>query len=196
MKPKGVCVLDLDETCGFFEGDKFYVRPLFTTFVHFLKLIGVDIILWSTGDDEYVLSVVNGFLPELQKHAFKIFARYESDYSHFHYNYHKASWHVRHLYKPETIVLFGVDDLVNNNMDEEGYDVLFYIKPYTKVNSCDKELLKLMAKITEGLARTIKLDDVQRRPVHEIGFQRTNEMDPVEVAKPARRRQTFRGFGI
>ncbi|KAG8156213.1 hypothetical protein JTE90_011123 [Oedothorax gibbosus] len=187
MDPKYVCVLDLDETCGFYDGKVFHVRPLFKTFIHFLRLIRADIILWSLGTDEYVLRVINGFLPELQAHAVKIFARSEADYSKLYYQYYKASTHVRDLYASQPIVLIAVDDNVSTNMDEQGYDLRIYIKPYAKVNSCDKELLKTMEAIVRGVARLTKLDHhVQRRPRVETHLQPTNEMDPTPMAEATR----------
>ncbi|GFT75891.1 FCP1 homology domain-containing protein [Nephila pilipes] len=50
-----------------------------------------------------------------------------------------ASTHIRDMYQ-EPIFLMAVDDKVSENMDEQ-YDLRIYIPPYTKVNSCDKELL-------------------------------------------------------
>lgn len=153
-----VCVLDMDETCGFYDGKVFHVRPFLRQFIHFLKMIGADIILWSLGEDEYVLEVVRDYLPGLEKYAVKLFGRSESEYSKLYYKYYKASNHVRHLYKPKNILLIGVDDNVSTNMDEHGYDLRIYVKPYTKVNSCDKGLWKAFFDIIDGVARIRKLE--------------------------------------
>jgi len=197
MDPKYVCVLDLDETCGFYDGKVFHVRPFFKTFIYFLKLIRADIILWSLGTDAYVLRVINGFLPELQAHAVKIFARSEADYSKLYYEHYKASAHVRDLYASESVLLIAVDDNVSTNMDEHGYDLRFYVKPYTKVNSCDKELLKTIDAIVQGIARIIKLEHhVQRRPRVKKYLQSTNEMDSVTMVEKTRCRPTIHGIGV
>ncbi|GFR22791.1 FCP1 homology domain-containing protein [Trichonephila clavata] len=135
----------MDETLGFSTGETFHVRPKFQTLINFSKLIQADIILWSLGSDNYVHRVVNGFLPELVQHLFKLFARSECNYSKTYYQYTKASAHIRDLYV-EPIFLIAVDDKVSENMDEQ-YDLRIYVPPYTKVNSCDKELLQVCEKI-------------------------------------------------
>lgn len=142
--------MDMDETLGFYAGTTFHVRPKFTTLIHFLQLIEADIILWSLGSDTYVAKMVNGFLPELAKRAYKIFARSECHYSKEFYQFHKASAHIRDMYSCP-IFLMAVDDKVGDNMDEQ-YDLRIYIPPYSKVNSADKELLLVVEKMIHGIA--------------------------------------------
>lgn len=149
MDQKRVCVLDMDETLGFSSGDAFHVRPKFQTLLNLLRLIRADVILWSMGTDEYVQSTVNGFLPELATHAYKLFARTECQYSQTYYRYRKASNHIRDMY-PHSIFLIGVDDKVSENMDEH-YDLRIHVPSYTKVNSCDKELVSVCEKIVNGI---------------------------------------------
>lgn len=181
MDQKYVCVLDMDETLGFYEGTTFRVRPQFRTLIHFLQLVRADIILWSLGTNDYVKRVVNGFLPELALHAFKIFARSESDYALLHYQYAKASKHIRDIYKPGNVFLIAVDDQVSQNMDDQ-YDLRIHVKPYTKVNSCDKELLKVVQTMINGMmALTSK--NVQRGSLVETDPQHPDQMDPVTMAK-------------
>ncbi|GBN13113.1 hypothetical protein AVEN_257693-1 [Araneus ventricosus] len=149
MNQKYVCVLDMDETLGFSSGDTFHVRPKLKTLLNLLRLIRADIILWSMGTDEYVQRTVNGFLPEISTHAYKLFARTECQYSQTFYRYKKASNHIRHMY-PYSIFLIAVDDLVSENMDEH-YDLRIHVPPYNKVNSCDKELVFVCEKIVNGI---------------------------------------------
>lgn len=165
MNQKYVCVLDMDETLGFYEGNAFHVRPQFKTLINFLRLIRADVILWSLGTNSYVQRVVNGFLPEIAQHAYKLFARSESDYAHMYYKYSKASAHIRDLYQPESIFLIAVDDKVSENMDDQ-YDLRVHVKPYAKVNSCDKELLKVVETIINGITGLVK-QDVQRGSIFE-----------------------------
>lgn len=154
MNPKYVCVLDMDETLGFHEKSTFHVRPRLKTFINFLKLLKADVILWSLGSDAYVRGMVNGFLPEIAQYAYKIFARTESEYAQHYYRYRKASHHVRDLYS-SAVFLIAVDDRVSDNMDSH-YDLRIHLKPYTKVNSCDKELLVVIEKIINGIAELSK----------------------------------------
>lgn len=154
MDQKYVCVLDMDETLGFYAGTTFHVRPHFKTLIRFLKLIKADIILWSLGTNDYVGRVVNGFLPELVQHAYKLFARSESEYARMYYQVPKASAHIRDMYESQTIFLMAVDDKVAENMDEQ-YDLRIHVKPYTKVNSCDKELLKVVETMINGINQDV-----------------------------------------
>lgn len=149
MDRKCVCVLDMDETLGFSSGDTFHVRPKFHTLLNLLRLIRADIILWSMGTDDYVRRTVNGFLPELSTHAYKLFARTECYYSQSYYQYKKASSHIRNMYQ-QSIFLIAVDDMVNENMDDQ-YDLRIHVQPYDKVNSCDKELVFVCEKIVNGI---------------------------------------------
>lgn len=154
---KYVCVLDMDETLGFYEGNKFHVRPKLQTLINFLQLIEADIILWSLGSDSYVTKVVNGFLPELAQSAFKIFARSECQYAQHFYTYRKASAHIRDMYSTP-VFLMAVDDKVSENMDEQ-YDLRIFIPPYSKINSADKELLVVVEKMINGIV-ALKNQDV------------------------------------
>lgn len=154
---KYVCVLDMDETLGFYEGRIFHVRPKIQTLIHFLQLIEADIILWSLGSDSYVTKVVNAFLPELAQIAYKIFARSECHYAQKFYTYRKASAHIRDMYT-YPIFLMAVDDKISDNMDEQ-YDLRIFIPPYSKVNSADKELLLVVEKMITGIVE-LKNKDV------------------------------------
>lgn len=160
MDPKFVCVLDMDLTLGFYDNKKFHVRPKFKTFLRFLKIIKADIILWSHGKDQYVSNVVNAYLPELVTCAHTLFGRTECEYSERYYNFLKASEHIRDMYKKRyglRVFLIAVDDNVAINMDE-GYDLRIHIQPYSKVNSCDKELLVVIEKMVDGIASLTKQD--------------------------------------
>lgn len=141
-----VCVLDMDETLGFFDNNIFHVRPNLNFLLQFLYLNNIKIILWSLGDDSYVERICNGFLPKIAKHADIIFARKECYVSDQKYNYYKASAHIRNLYR-EQIILIGVDDKVRQNMDDM-YDLRIYVKPYQQINNNDIELVKVIETIT------------------------------------------------
>ncbi|KAG8173840.1 hypothetical protein JTE90_016329 [Oedothorax gibbosus] len=183
MNEKYVCVLDMDETLGFYEGTTFHVRPQYHTLIQFLQLINADIILWSLGADNYVQRVVNGFLPELAKHAVKIFARSESEFSKTYYQYAKASEHIRDYYLPTSVFLMAVDDRVNDNMDNQ-YDLRISVKPYTKVNSCDKELLKVIQVLINGIS-TLETKHVQRGSILETDLQSSAQMEDFKLAPAA-----------
>lgn len=183
MDQKCVCVLDMDETLGYYDGTTFHVRPHYKTLIDFLHLVRADIILWSLGTNDYVKRIVNGFLPELAKQAYKIFARSEAEYGQFHYNISKASKHIRHLYAPQSIFLIAIDDHVAENMDDQ-YDLRIRVHPYTKVNSCDKELLQVVETLIKGIME-LTSKNVQRGSLFETDSQRTDQMDPVTVAPAA-----------
>lgn len=185
MNRKWVCVLDMDETLGFYDSNTFHVRPKFKAFINFLKLIHADIILWSMGSDSYVHRIVNGFLPDLRDHLFKLFGRSECEYSTTYYQFPKASAHIRDLYPSLSIFLIGIDDKVTENMDEQ-YDLRIYIKPYTKVNSCDKELMLVMEKMIEGISNQVSPQDVERSTIPENNLQFTDEMEMSTVAQRTR----------
>ena len=180
MDPKYVCVLDMDETLGFYEGTTFHVRPHFVTLMRFLRLIRADIILWSLGTDAYVQRVVNGFLPEMASHAYKIFARSESEYARTYYQFAKASPHVRDMYPSTTVFLMAVDDRVSDNMDEQ-YDLRIHVQPYTKVNSCDKELIKVVQALINGIMG-LTTKHVQRPSLPETDSQSPDQMDCFTMA--------------
>lgn len=170
----------MDETLGFHEETTFHVRPHYKTLIDFLHLIRADIILWSLGTNDYVKRMVNGFLPELAVKAYKIFARSESEYGRQYYRCSKASDHIRDLYYPESIFLIAIDDHVAENMDDQ-YDLRIHVHPYTKVNSCDKELLKVIETLIKGITK-LKTKHVQRGSLCETNSQRTDQMGSVTVA--------------
>lgn len=146
-----VCVLDMDETLGSFDKETFHVRPRLQTLIDLLRLTRIDIVLWSLGGDEYVHRVVNGFLPEIARHAHKVFARRECDRSYERYQYYKASEHIRVMYD-HCIFLIGVDDKVSQNMDSQ-YDLRISIRPYKKPDPTDRALLDVCEKIIQGVMK-------------------------------------------
>lgn len=143
-----VCVLDMDETLGYFDGRQFVPRPKLDFLIKFLKMCHIDLILWSMGGDEYVKSVVNSSLGGVAEYAAKIFGQKECNRSHKKYEYYKASEHVRVMY-PEEIFLIGVDDRVSSNMDPR-YDVRIAVKPYKKFKPGDRELVGVVERIVEA----------------------------------------------
>lgn len=145
-----VCVLDMDETLGVFHKNVFHLRPKLNVLIHLLRLLRVDIVLWSLGEDDYVRRVVNGFLPDIASHAYKIFARREATMAKNKYRYPKASEHIRIMYE-EPIFLMAVDDHVSQNMDAH-YDVRIHVKPYQAPNPSDRTLLKVCEQIIECMA--------------------------------------------
>ncbi|KMQ83066.1 nuclear lim interactor-interacting [Lasius niger] len=140
-----VCVLDMDETLGFSDEKTFYRRPKIEFLINFLRLQRIDIILWSLGKDEYVKQMMNGFLPEITKYAYKVFARNESERSLRQFEIKKASEHIRSLYD-RTILLIGVDDRAGEVMDE-GYDLRIQVGVYDAVKPDDSELVDVVEKI-------------------------------------------------
>lgn len=142
-----VVVLDMDETLGVFQKDMFHVRPRVDFLIKMLRCMGVDIILWSLGDDDYVQRVVNSSLPLVALHAYKIFARSEAKVSHRLYGYAKAGEHIRQMYEEE-ICLIGVDDQVNANMNSN-YDLRIRVKPYKKPDKKDRVLLNVCESIVD-----------------------------------------------
>lgn len=148
-----VCVLDMDETLGFFDGTVFHLRPKLDFLLKFLYAKNIKIVLWSMGDDEYVQRICNGFLPKIVQHADIIFARKECCSSDRRYQFCKASEHIRTLYN-EPILLMGVDDRVKQNMDEL-YDLRIHVKPYKEVNPKDTELVRVVETITDFWIRHV-----------------------------------------
>lgn len=153
MDSKIVCVLDMDETLGFFDEKTFHVRPKYSVFIPFLRLLRCDIILWSLGGDEYVKRVVTGTLTDILKHAVDILSYSHCKQSLEDYNYYKAAEYVRHMYK-DPIFLIGVDDKAKQNMGLD-YDMLVSIPPYRKHNPHDRALLDTMEKIIQGVAANL-----------------------------------------
>lgn len=183
MDQKCVVVLDMDETLGFYEGTTFHVRPNYKTLIDFLHLIRADIILWSLGTNDYVKRMVNGFLPELAKRAYKIFARSEAEYGRKYYNVSKASIHIRDIYRFESIFLIAIDDHVAENMDDQ-YDLRIRVRPYTKVNSCDKEMMQVVETLIKGITK-LKSKNVQRGSLFETDSQCPDKMGAATVAPAA-----------
>lgn len=152
------CVLDLDETLGYFDAhaNQFMFRPYAETLIMVLYHASIDIILWSYGSDEYVKYVINHDFPVLKRYAFKIFARTQCLYSHSHYNVMKWSRVIQTVYpNTESIFLICVDDKVNLMMDPE-YSVRICVEPYVKINSVDQELADVISKIFHMLHQILK----------------------------------------
>lgn len=153
-----VCVLDLDETLGFFDNTTFNVRPHVNFLINFLIFSKIDIILWSYGTDTYVESIINGHFPCLVQHAHKLFGRTQCKISEFRYGMCKSSEHIRKLYENE-IVLIGIDDRVNDTMDDR-YDMRILIEPYNKINTNDNHLITVIQKILDFCVTNIKNNEV------------------------------------
>jgi hypothetical protein len=149
------CVLDLDETLGRFNGDTFLLRPKLEFLLRYLRTSNIDIILWSLGGDEYVKWVVNTFLDDIKRYAYKIFASTECSRSERRFEFSKASDVIRATYAAgEELFLIGVDDKASQNMDSR-YDLRISPKPYTKHDPTDRELVKVVETIVEALANML-----------------------------------------
>lgn len=143
-----VCVLDLDETLGYYEdGVGFHQRPFADLLFHFLKFSNIKFILWSYGDDSYVKLVVNSFVVDLKNMAHKVWGRTQCKVSKDRYDVVKCSEHVRKTFKNK-IFLIGVDDRVNEMMDEK-YNLRIRVEPYLTQNTTDLELVKVIEKIVK-----------------------------------------------
>lgn len=145
-----VVVLDMDETLGVFSQNVFHPRPKLDFMVKMLRMINIDIILWSLGKDDYVRRVVNGYLPSIESHAYKIFAYSEARVSKRLYGYYKAAEHIRNMY-PQPIFLIGVDDKASTNMNE-AYDIRIHVPPYEQPEKNDRHLLDVCEKIVDDLS--------------------------------------------
>lgn len=109
------------------------------------------------GRDDYVKKIVNGFMPEVKRYAYKIYGRKECLSSHKLHGYYKASKHIREECDQD-LILIGVDDRIEENMDE-GYDLKIAIKPYNEVNAEDQGFLEVIDEIVQFLLRNnIKID--------------------------------------
>ena len=151
------CVLDMDETLGFFDKYHFHVRPHLSVLIHFLRFCKIRTYIWSLGKDEYVTRMINIYMPEMKDFAFKIFARKESDKAFRLYGWKKPSQHIRDECD-EDLILIGIDDLIEANMDD-GYDLKLPVTPYNEVNTHDISFLKIMDEIMVFLLRNdIKID--------------------------------------
>lgn len=129
------CVLDLDETLGYFDGRVFQVRPRLQLFLNFLRFCKARTYVWSLGTDEYLKRMVNGYLPDVQKFVYKIYGRSECEKSLRLYGVYKSSVHIRDECE-EHLIVMCVDDKVQENMDE-GYDLRISIPPYSEVDPND-----------------------------------------------------------
>lgn len=151
------CVLDMDETLGFFDKLQFRVRPGLDALIRFLAFCRIRTYVWSKGRDDYVKKVVNGAMPEIKKYAYKIYGRKECQTALKLYGYDKASKHIRDECEQD-LILIGVDDRIEENMDE-GYDLKIAIKPYNEVNPEDRGLADVIDEIIAFLLRNhIKID--------------------------------------
>lgn len=150
-----VVVLDMDETLGVFQNDVFHVRPHVNFMLEMLLCMDVDIVLWSLGEDDYVRFVVNGYLPLVKAHAYKLFARTEAKVASRLYGASKSGYHIRTLYE-EDIFLLGVDDQAKTNMDT-AYDLPLAIPPYRKPDPNDRAILGMCEKLVRGI-RSIQLE--------------------------------------
>lgn len=146
-----VCVLDLDETLGFYEdGVGFHKRPYADFLMHFLKFSGVKFMLWSYGDDAYVKLVINSFVLNLREFAFRVWGRTQCEKSKRLYSVVKCSEHIRKSLKNKNVFLIGIDDRVNEMMDNR-YNLRIFVEPYKSQNSKDIELVAVMEKIVTHL---------------------------------------------
>lgn len=151
------CVLDMDETLGFFDKKQFRVRPHLDTFIRFLRLCKIRTYIWSLGRDDYVKKVINTYMPNVKKFAFKIYGRKECQVANNLYGWNKASKHIRDECT-EPLILIAVDDRVEENMDN-GYDLKINITPYESVNPNDTALVSVINEIMLFLMRNdIKID--------------------------------------
>ncbi|GFQ71474.1 FCP1 homology domain-containing protein [Trichonephila clavata] len=119
---------------------------------------------------DYVHRVVNGFLPELIQHLFKLFARSDCNYSKTYYQYTKASAHIRDMYS-EPIFLIAVDDKVSENMDEQ-YDLRIYVPPYTKYPSPTLQKWPLLTS-DDSTTPTISCQETKDCDAHHICLDQT-----------------------
>ena len=141
-----ICVLDLDETLGFYEeGIGFHKRPFSDFMFEFLQFSSIKFILWSYGDDAYVKLVMNSFITDLRNMAYKVFGKSQCKLSKYRYDVIKCSEHIRKLFKDD-IFLIGIDDRVNEMMDNK-YDLRINVEPYTCQNKKDIELVIVIQKI-------------------------------------------------
>lgn len=141
-----VCVLDLDETLGYYEdGIGFHKRPFADFFFQFLKFSKIKFFLWSYGDDEYVKLVMNSFICDIKDLAFKVWGKTQCELSKRKYNVVKCSEFVRKSL-PHKVFLIGIDDRANEMMDTS-YDLRLLIEPYQTQNTKDIELVKCIEKI-------------------------------------------------
>lgn len=145
-----VCVLDLDETLGYYEdGIGFHARPFADLLFQFLKFSNIKFILWSYGDDSYVKLVINSFIIDLKNMAYKIWGRTQCKISKDRYEVVKCSEHVRKIFDGQ-VFLIGVDDRVNEMMDDN-YNLRIKVEPYQTRNAKDIELVKVIEKIIKHI---------------------------------------------
>lgn len=141
-----VCVLDLDETLGFYEEGKcFHKRPFLDVLFNFFKFSNIKCILWSYGDDAYVKLVMNSYIPDLKEVAYKVFGKSQCKMSKDRYDVLKCSEHIRKMFK-NNIFLIGVDDRINEMMDNK-YDLRICVEPYRSINKHDYDIIKVINSI-------------------------------------------------
>lgn len=151
------CVLDMDETLGFSDGNQFRVRPYLDMLIRFLRFCKVRTYIWSFGRDDYVKRMVNTYMPKMKTYAFKIYGRKECETAYRLHGWHKASKHIREECT-EPLILIGVDDRAEENMDN-GYDLKITVPPYDTVNQKDVALVDIIHEIILFLSRNdIKID--------------------------------------
>lgn len=126
------------------------MRPHTDFLFNFLKITNIDVILWSYGAYYYVQSIVNGFFPQLCQCAFKIYGRTVCKKSNETCGIPKSSNFIRKLYS-ENIILIGVDDRVNEVMDDR-YDFRILIDKYSSIDTKDTEIIRVIEKITQFVA--------------------------------------------
>lgn len=149
---KKVCVIDLDETLGkFTNSSEFIVRPYAYNLLDFLRIAKMELILWSYGSDLYVEHVINTHFDIFSKfnNKTRVYGRTVCETSKRKYGFLKHSQVIRKLYL-DNILLIGIDDRANINMDE-GYDFRILVEPYNEKNKYDNELIQVMFKIMEYL---------------------------------------------
>lgn len=149
---KKVAVIDLDETLGkFTNSSEFIVRPYAYKLLDFLRVAKMDLFLWSYGSDPYVEHVVNTHFNIFCNFNIKtrVYGRTVCEASKRKYGFLKHSQVVRRLYI-DNVILIGIDDRANINMDE-GYDLRILVEPYNEKNKHDNELLQVLFKVIEYL---------------------------------------------
>jgi carboxy-terminal domain RNA polymerase II polypeptide A small phosphatase len=149
-------VLDLDETLVHaiddnvyyfpdldIEYDKLIVRPYIADFFsnlypHF------DILIFTTGTEEYVKSCFKTYLNPFQTFIAYTFHNNHAEASVKKYDKPKHSRYIRE-YFPLHKIIIGIDDQIDVNMDS-GYTTLYPIKPFYG-STKDVELKHLYKKI-------------------------------------------------
>jgi NLI interacting factor-like phosphatase len=152
MIKKAVVVLDLDNTLLVSKGsshtigsmvfDKLIIRPFAIQLIY--KLYNhFDIIIFTTGTDEYARFCVSTYFSQVEYMFAHILSRTQSELSFAMYGFPKHSSYIQSLFRSKR-TLIGVDDMVDN-MDAN-YHKVYQVKPfYGKPR--DRHLRKLWRKI-------------------------------------------------